>query len=348
MLFPPPETSRSQRRKWKCNLSVALSLGRAAKVLRARCWAFALRFGRLKPDRLLRHPRSCGEAALSRGSQRDDEPRAADAGQDAGDLVGVLSVSDVRVCQPACAIACEREGCDPGVKRANVCRHPRRGGGDRDPELGGEVVQLAAGGMVVGVVEVAVGEFERRVAGGGWAGGRQGGRVRCDEDVGVGRDQLGELPRAVGCGEDELGGGRLAAVGVDDREVSGPAVPAAGEACEPYLCDVQAGGQRAAVACGRERLGCEGRQPLVRGVDRRGSGRTRVRLWPRPRAAERSARYVGCVSARRSRPPSPVPPRHGCACRSASWPVARRWMRSRARPGRRAAIASALWRSVVS
>ena len=255
------------------------------------------------------------------GRSATDEPIAADAGQEAGDLVGVLSVGDVRICQPACAIACEREACDARVQRANVCRHSRWVGGDRDPELGGEVAELVGDGMVIGVVEVAVGECERRAARGGGAGGRQGGLVRGHEDVGVGRDQLGELPRAVGCGEDELGGGRLAPAGVADRVVRGPAVSAAGEVREPYSRDVQAWVQRAAVACGREGLGCERRQAPcgqlvgeVAGVRARDSGRDRAQLSARRAAwaacrpgedgrwdrARRGADVLGGASALRS------------------------------------------------
>jgi hypothetical protein len=47
-----------------------------------------------------------GAANSSCGSQRDDEPIAADAADEAGYLVGVLSVGDVRIDQPTCAIAC--------------------------------------------------------------------------------------------------------------------------------------------------------------------------------------------------------------------------------------------------
>ena len=153
---------------------------------------------------------------------------------------------------------------------------------------------------------------------GGGARGWQGGLVRGHEGVGVGRDQLANLPRAAGRREHELGGGRLAPAGVADRVVRGPAVPGAGKGREPYLCDVQAGGQRAAVARGREGLGCERRQPPrgplvgeVAGVRARDCGRDRARLSARSAAcrpgedgrrdgAPRGGDVLGGVSALRS------------------------------------------------
>ena len=45
--------------------------------------------------------------------------------------------------------------------------HAGRVGGDRGSKLGGEVAELVGGGVVVSVVEVAVGECERGAAGHG-------------------------------------------------------------------------------------------------------------------------------------------------------------------------------------
>ena len=56
-----------------------------------------------------------GEVVLGCGFQRDDEPLAAEPVKEAGYLVGVLSVGDVGVGEPAWVVGCECEGCDAGV-----------------------------------------------------------------------------------------------------------------------------------------------------------------------------------------------------------------------------------------
>ena len=56
-----------------------------------------------------------GAVVLSCGFQRDGEPFAVDAPDQADYLVGVLSVGDVGVGLSAWAVGCECDGCDAGV-----------------------------------------------------------------------------------------------------------------------------------------------------------------------------------------------------------------------------------------
>ena len=136
----------------------------------------------------------CCALRSSCGAQRHHAPAPVDPTKDADHLVGVLSVGDVRARHPPLPSGESARPATRGSRARTVVG--TRGGwaASSARNLLPDPAELPDAGVAVGEGEVAGGERHRRVACRVRAHGARGRGGGGDQEVGVGRDELRELP----------------------------------------------------------------------------------------------------------------------------------------------------------